>query len=162
MEIYVMNLQSIVLAVLSGFLIFTYQPPRPPVLDPETVPFSYDPNLCLSEPLGYAVIPAGTTYKNNFKATEPEGKPVTISITTGQNIVIESNPYENRFDPNDPEGKCKIYRYRWHWATTPNDIGLHYVNVRLTDADGAYDERTFLVLVTENQPPAGIMGCHRR
>jgi hypothetical protein len=162
MEIYVMNLQSIVLAVLSGFLVFTYQPSRPPVLNSETVPFSYDPNLCLSEPLGYAVIPAGTTYTNNFKATEPEGKPATISITTGQNIVIESKPYENRFDPNDPQGKCKIYRYRWRWATTPNDIGLHYVNVRLTDAGGAYDERTFLVLVKENQPPAGIMGCHRR
>ncbi len=157
-----MNLQSIALAVLSGFLVFTYQPPRPPVLDPDTVPFHYDPNLCLSEPLGYAVIPAGTTYKNHFKVTEPEGSPVTISITTGQNIIIESRPYENRFDPNDSLGKCKIYRYRWHWATTPNDIGLHYVNVRVTDAGGAYDERTFLVLVTEKQAPTGIVGCHRR
>ncbi|NQT00385.1 MAG: hypothetical protein HQ580_00025 [Planctomycetes bacterium] len=157
-----MKLQSIVLAVLSGFLVFTYQPPRPPVLNPDAVPFHYDPNLCLSEPLGYAVIPAGTTYENNFKVTEPEGNPVTISITTGQNIVIEPKPYFNRFDPNDSLGKCKIYRYRWRWRTTPNDTGLHYVNIRVTDAGGAYNERTFLVLVKENLPPAGIMGCHRR
>ena len=157
-----MNLQSMVLAVLSGFLVFTYQPPRPPVLNPETVPFSYDPNLCQSEPLGYAVIVAGTTYENNFKVTEPEGNPITISITTGQNIVIEPKPYFNRFDPNDSLGKCKIYRYRWRWRTTPNDTGLHYVNIRVTDAGGAYDERTFLVLVKENLPPAGIIGCQRR
>ncbi len=157
-----MKLQSIVLAVLSGFLVFTYDLPRPPVLDPDTVPFHYDPNLCQSEPLGFAVIAAGTTYKNNFKVTEPEGSPVTISITTGQNIVIEPKPYVNLFDPNDSLGKRKIYRYRWRWSTTANDIGLHYVNIRVSDAGGAYDERTFLVLVKENQPPAGIMGCHRR
>ena len=157
-----MKLQTIVLSVLSGVLVFTYQPPRPPVLDPNTIPFNYDPNLCLSEPLGYAVIRAGTTYENHFKVTEPEGESVTISVTTGQNIVIESKPYFNLYDPNDSLGMSKIYRYRWHWTTTPNDIGLHYVNIRVTDPGGAYDERTFLVLVKEHQPPAGIMGCHRR
>ncbi len=157
-----MNLQSIVLAVLSGFLVFSYEPPRPPVLDPDTVPFHYDPNLCKSQPLGYAVIIAGTTYKDDFKVTEPEGNPVTISITSGQNIVIEPNPYAKLFEPNDPQGKCKIYHFRWHWATTPNDIGLHYVNVRVTDSGGAYDERTFLALVKVNQPLDGMIGCQRR
>ena len=157
-----MKLQTISLIFLLGFIAFKYQSPRPPILDPNTVPFSYDPNLCLSEPLGYAVIPAGTIYKNNFKVTEPEGEPVTISITSGQKIVIEPRPYFNRHDPNDPLGISKIYRYRWHWKTTRNDIGLHYVNIRVTDHGGAYDERTFLVLVKEHQPPAGIMGCHRR
>ncbi len=157
-----MNLQSIVLAVLSGFLVFSYEPPRPPVLDPDTVPFHYDLNLCKSQPLGYAVIIAGTTYKDDFKVTEPEGNPVTISITSGQNIVIEPNPYAKLFEPNDPQGKCKIYHFRWHWATTPNDIGLHYVNVRVTDSGGAYDERTFLALVKANQPLDGMIGCQRR
>ena len=157
-----MNLQSIGLAVMSGFLVFSYEPPRPPVLDPDTVPFHYDPNLCQSEPLDYAVITAGTTYKDDFKVTEPEGNPVILSITSGQNIVIESKPISKLFEPNDPTGRCKIYRYRWQWATTANDIGLHYVNVRVTDDGGAYDERTLLVLVKENQPPNGMMGCHRR
>ena len=157
-----MKLQTMSFFFLLAFIAFKYQPPRPPAPDPNTVPFSYDPNLCPSEPLGYAVIPAGTTYENNFKITEPEGEPVTISITTGQNIVIEPRPYFNRYDPNDPLGISKIYRYRWQWKTTRKDIGLHYINIRVTDSGGAYDERTFLVLVKENPPPAGIMGCQRR
>jgi hypothetical protein len=157
-----MRLHSIFLAILSGFLVFTYEPPRPPVLDPNTVPFPYDPNLCKSEPVGYAVIAAGTTYKSDFKVTEPEGTPVTLSITTGQNIVIETNPYAKLFEPNDPQGKCRIYRFRWSWATTSNDIGLHYVNVRVTNVSGAYDERTYLILVEKNLRPTGGMGCHKR
>ncbi len=157
-----MKLQAIGLAVLLGVLVFKYQPPRPPALDPNTVPFNYDPNLCLSEPFGYAVIPAGTTYKNHFKVTEPEGEPVTISVTTGQNIVIEPKPYFKLYDPNDSLAISRIYRYRWHWTTTRNDIGLHYVNILVTDPGGVYDERTFLILVKENQPPAGILGCERR
>ena len=156
-----MKLQTICLALLLGFLALKYQPPRPPTLDPNTVPFNYDPNLCLSEPFGYAVIPAGTTYENHFKVTEPEGEPVTISVTTGQNIVIEPKPYFKRYDPNDSLGISRIYRYRWRWTTTENDIGLHYVNIRVTDPEGAYDERTFLVLVKANHPPV-IMGCERR
>ena len=111
-EMYIMNLQSIGLAVMSGFLVFSYEPPRPPVLDPDTVPFHYDPNLCQSEPLDYAVITAGTTYKDDFKVTEPEGNPVILSITSGQNIVIESKPISKLFEPNDPTGRCKIYHYR--------------------------------------------------
>ena len=157
-----MKLQSISLMLLLGFIAFKYQSPRQPTLDPNTVPFSYDPNLCLGEPLGYAVIPAGTIYKNNVRVTEYEGEPVTVSITSGQKIVIEPRPYFNRHDPNDPLGISKIYRYRWHWKTTRNDMGLHYVNIRVTDPGGAYDERTFLVLVMEHQQPTGIMGCHRR
>lgn len=157
-----MNLQSIILAVLSSLLIFSYEPPRPPALDPNKVPFSYDPNLCLSEPFGYAVITAGTTYENNFKVTEIEGNTVTLSITTAQNIVIDPKPYAKLFDPNDPTGKCRIYRYRWRWTTTKNDIGLHYINFRATDDGGAYDERTFLILVKKNQSPVGNMGCNSR
>jgi hypothetical protein len=157
-----MKLQSIILAVLSSSLVFTYDPPRPPVLDPNTVPFPYDPNLCQSEPLGYAVIAVGTTYKSDFKVTEPEGTHVTLSITTGQNIVIEPKPYAKLFEPNDPQGKCKIYRFRWHWTPTENDIGLHYVNVRVTGATGSYDERTYLILVKKHLQPEGIMGCHKR
>ena len=156
-----MKLQVIGLAVLLGVLVFKYQPPRPPALNPNTVLFNYDPNLCLSEPFGYAVIPAGTTYENHFKVIEPEGEPVTISVTTGQNIVIEPKPYYKLYDPNDSLAISRIYRYRWHWTTTRNDIGLHYVNIRVADPRGAYDERTFLVLVKANHPPA-IMGCERR
>ena len=157
-----MKLQSIILAVLSSFLVFTYEPPRPPVLDPDTVPFPYDPNLCQSEPVGYAVITVGTTYRSDFKVTEPEGTPVNLSITTGQNIVIDTKPYAKLFEPKDPQGKCRIYRFRWSWATTTDDIGLHYVNVRVTNVSGAYDERTYLILVEKNLQPVGNMGCHKR
>lgn len=145
-----MKLQMVGISVLLCVLACKYQPPQPLTFEPHTVPFNYDPNLCVGEPLGYAVIPAGTTYENHFKVTEPEGDPITISITTGQNIVIEPRPYFNLYDPNDLLGIRKKYRYRWHWTTTQNDIGLHYVNIRVTDPGGAYDERTFLALVTEN------------
>ncbi len=145
-----MKLQMVSLAVLLSVLACKYQPPQPLTLDRNTVPFNYDPDLCIGEPLGYAVIPAGTTYENHFKVTEPDGDSVTISITTDQDIVIESRPYFNLYDPNDSLGIRKIYCYRWYWTTTQNDIGLHYINIRVTDPGGAYDERTFLVLVKEN------------
>jgi hypothetical protein len=157
-----MKLQSIILAVLTGFLVFEYEPPRPAAPDPNEVPFHYDPNQCPSEPFGYAVITAGTVYENSFKVTEPEGNEVTLSITTGQDIEIDTEPYTKLFAADDPTGKSRIYRYRWRWATTEDDIGLHYINVRATDEGGAYDERTFLALVKEEQPATGIGGCHRR
>jgi hypothetical protein len=149
------KLQIVSLAVLLSALACKYQPPQTltldqtPTLDWETVPFDYDSNLCIGEPLGYAVIPAGTTYEGHFKVTEFDGDPVTVSITTDQDIVVESRPYFDLYDPNDSFGIRKIYRYHWRWATTYDDIGLHYVNVRAADPKGAYDERTFLVLVKE-------------
>lgn len=157
-----MKLQTIGLVVFMAVLVFRYEPVRPPALDPDTVPFNYDPNLCLSEPLAYAVIPAGATHEGDFKVTEPEGRPVTIYIIPDRNIVIEPRPYFKRYDPNDPLAISRIYRYHWRWKTTRNDIGLHYVNIRAEDPEGAYDERTFLILVREPEPPAGIIGCRRR
>ena len=136
---------------------YDYQPAPSPPLDPNNVPFIYDPNQCLSEPMIALVIRVGTTHTGEIKVNEPDGDPVTITLDVND-IVINTYPYYDVKDPNDPLGMARIYRYEWNWTPTINDAGLHYVNVKVSDPYDAYDERTMIVLVKENRPPV-ITGC---
>ena len=130
--------------------------PAPP-LGPNDVPFVYDPNQCLSEPMAALIIPVGSTHTGEIKVTEPDGDPVTI-ILSDENITVDTEPFYDIKDPNDELGMARIYRYAWQWTPTIYDKGLHYINVRVSDPYEAFDERTMIILVKENQPPV-ITGC---
>ena len=142
-------------------LMFSYQPTPSPPLDPNDVPFIYDPNQCPSEPMIALIIRVGSAHVGEIKVTEPDGDPVTISLMNGDSesgIIVDSNPYYNEKDPNDPLGMARIYRFTWRWTPAIDDAGLHYINVRVSDQYYAFDERTMIVLVKENRPPV-ITGC---
>jgi len=142
-------------------LLLGYQPTPSPPLDPNDVPFIYDPNQCLSEPMIALIIRIGSAHVGEIKVIEPDGDPVTVSLMTGDNesgIIVDSNPFYNVKDPNDPLGIARIYRFTWRWTPAMDDEGLHYVNVRVSDQYDAFDERTMIVLVKENRPPV-ITGC---
>jgi len=145
---------AIAITILS-LMLLSYQPTPAPSLD--YVPFAYDPNQCLSEPMIALIIRVGATHTGEIKVTEPDGDPVTITLDVND-IVVNSTPYYDAKDPNDPLGMARIYRYEWSWTPTLNDVGLHYVNVKVSDQYEAFDERTMIVLVKENQPPV-ITGC---
>ena len=136
---------------------YDYQPTPSPPLDPNDVPFIYDPNQCLSEPMIALIIRVGSTHVGEIKVNEPDGDPVTITLDVND-IVVGSSPYYDVKDPNDPLGMGRIYRFQWSWTPTVNNVGLHYVNVKVADSYDAYDERTMIVLVKENRPPV-ITGC---
>ena len=153
--------KTMITGLMLCVLLFGYQPMPSPPLDPNDVPFIYDPNQCPSDPMIALIIQIGSTYIGEIKVTEPDGDPVTISLITGDEdsgIIIESDPFYDVKDPNDELGMARIYRFEWRWMPTIYDIGLHYVNVRVSDQYDAFDERTMIVLVKENRPPV-ITGC---
>ena len=154
-------MRVVVVSLILCVLLLGYQPTPSPPLDPNDVPFIYDPNQCPSDPMIALIIKVGSTHIGQIKVNEPDGDPVTISLITGDEdsgIIIESDPFYDAKDPNDPLKMGRIYRFEWQWTPTINDIGLHYINVRVSDQYDAFDERTMIILVKENQPPV-ITGC---
>ena len=150
-------IRIIMVSLILCTLVFGYQPPPAPSLDPNDAPFIYDPNQCLSEPMIALIIRIGDTHNGEIEVTEPDGDPVTITLDVN-NITVDTVPYYNEKDPNDPLGMARIYRYEWSWTPTVDDIGLHYVNVKVSDPYNAFNERTMIILVKENRPPV-ITGC---
>jgi len=144
--------------LLLGSLVFGYQPTPASVLDPNDVPFIYDINQCSSEPIVALIIPVGLVSTGNIEIIEPDGDSVYISLGYGTGITIASEPYYNEKDPNDPLGMARIYRYEWNWTPTSENIGLHYINIHVSDQYEAFDERTMIILVKENKAPV-ITGC---
>jgi len=138
-------------------LSFGYQPTPAPPLDPNEVSFVYDPNQCLSEPIMALIIRVGEVHIGELKVTEPDGDPVTF-ILSNENITIDAEPYYDVKDPNDELGMARIYRFAWQWTPGSYEVGLHYINVRVCDPYEAFDERTMIILVKDNQAPV-ITGC---
>lgn len=149
-----------IISLIFCALVFGYEPTPAPPLDPNDVPFVYDPNLCPSEPISALVLPVGIGYIGQLKVTEPDGEPVSIIFSKSgdeaSGIVVDEVPYYDIKDPNDDLGMARKYHFNWYW--TPDVLGVHYVNVRVSDPYGAVDERTMVILVKENQPPV-ITGC---
>ena len=138
-------------------LLIGYQPTPSPPLDPNDVPFIYDPNLCVNEPMAALIIRVGSAHVGEIKVNEPDGDPVVVRLFS-EDATVGSTPYYDVKDPNDPLGMGRIYHFQWSWAPTASDVGLHYISVRVSDPYGAFDERTIIVLVKENRPPV-ITGC---
>ena len=145
-------IKTIILSLLFCALTFSYQPIPYPPLDPNEVPFTYDPNQCSSEPMIALIIRVG-----EMKVTEPDGEPVTVTLDVN-GVTVEIEPYYDVKDPNDELGMARLYRFAWQWTPTIYDKGLHYINIRVSDPYEAFDERTMIILVKENQPPV-ITGC---
>lgn len=143
-------------------LLLGYQPTPSPPLDPNDVPFIYEPNQCPSEPMIALIIRVGMVHTGEIKVNEPDGDPVTVSFDPNEIEIPSYGGYSIPFydvkDPNDSLGMARIYHFEWSWTPTESNIGLHYINVRVADQYGAFDERTMIVLVKENRPPV-ITGC---
>lgn len=159
---------TIVILILCA-LLFGYQPAPIPPLDPNDVPFVYDPNQCPSEPMIALVIRVNSTHVGDIRVTEEDGDPVLVSLVVGSVSGIEvpyvddkgfSIPTSDKKDPNDPSGMARIYHFQWQWTPTIDDVGLHYINVYVDDQYlyNNFDERTMIILVKENRPPV-ITGC---
>ena len=149
--------KSMLVSVILCALLFSYQPTPAPPLDPNDVPFIYDPNQCPSEPIVGLIIRVGSAHVGEFKVTDEDGDPVTITLTP-DDLTVDAVPFYNEKDPNDPLGMARIYRFTWRWTPTIAEAGLHYVNVHVSDQYGAGIPRTMIILVKENRPPV-ITGC---
>ena len=124
-----------------------------PVVQPGD-PFIFDPALCPSPAMKALVIAVGSTYNGQLDVYEPDGEMVTV---TASKITINASPITLK-DPADPLGLAVEHTFDWYWTPTTADIGLHYVNVEVSDPHGAKDARTIVLLIKVNSPPV-ITGC---
>jgi hypothetical protein len=120
---------------------------------PDSIAYG-DPNAAAYEILGVYDYPAGTNIVWELGACDPEGLPMTFSA--------ENGPPALRIDPVDANTAVAT------WQTSEADIGLHYVNLKVTDtappdSDGPKcDIRTIIVFIWRfNEQPQWI-GCNSR
>ena len=125
-----------------------------PVIQPGD-PFNWDINSCLSLPMKALIIPVGTTYAGSLEVYEPDGESVTV---LANKITVDVMPITVK-DNADPLGLAVTHTFNWGWTPTADDIGVHYINVEVSDPFGASDARTIVLLIKVNQPPV-ITGCN--
>ncbi|MCJ7482647.1 MAG: hypothetical protein MUO31_06750 [Thermodesulfovibrionales bacterium] len=117
-------------------------------------PFIFDPALCPSPAMLAVVVPVGGSYAGSLDVYERDGEGVVV---TASKITVDSVPITIK-DSTDPLGLAVIHTFNWGWAPTIDDIGLHYINVVVSDPLGAKDARTLVLLIKVNSPPV-IVGC---
>ena len=100
------------------------------------------------------VIPVGTVYNRELDGYEPDGEDVVV---TANKITVDVVPVTVK-DNTDPLGLAVTHTFSWSWSPVEDDIGLHYVEVEVSDPHGAKDARTMVLLIKVNSPPV-ITGC---
>ena len=126
--------------------------PAPVILPGD--PFNWDPASCPSSPMRALIIPVGTTYAGSLEVYEPDGESVTV---LANKITVDAIPITTK-DPADPLGLAVTHTFNWGWTPAMADVGVHYINVQVSDPLGASDARTIVLLIKVNQPPV-IIGC---
>ena len=80
---------------------------------------------------------AGRTYSYAATATDPDGDPLTFSLTTA--------PAAMQVDP--ASGQVT-------WSPTTDDLGTHNITLRVDDGRGGYATQTYVINVTTPPPTA--------
>jgi len=127
--------------------------PRPPALQPNDIPFSYDVTQA-GEVLGYVQQTPGVMRFSNITVTEADAGEVPTIVcdhTADPNFWI--NPvYTSSPDSGDPDGEA--VKYTWTWQYKTNTPRVTYLKFTTTDPLGASDERTILFsTLPVNTPP---------
>ena len=147
----------VVLGIILLIGVLVAQTIRPPALDPSDVPFPYDPNLCLSEPLEWGQARPGNIYVGDLHATDDDGDDVFFTLLSGPpGVTIQTGisvPDAN--DLNWPD--AMVHYMTWSWQV-PEAIGVYYFNFQAIDEMGGTDERTIIINVRTNVPPVLDVG----
>ena len=119
----------------------TWSIERPPVMEPNDVPFVYEPNLCLSPVMDWVI-------------TEPN---IAAIYGVGYHDSRGLNTELTAVDPNGPViliqklGKYKDsgggWNQYWQCMFTMSTEEVHYLELETVDKIGRSDCRTLLVLV---------------
>lgn len=144
----------VVLGIILLIGILVAQTIRPPALDPNDVPFAYDPNLCFSEPLAWVQVAPGSLCTGDLHATDDDGDDVFFTLLSGPSGVSIQRGASIP-DANDPN--AMVHYMTWSWPV-PAAVGVYYLNFQAMDIMGGTDERTVLVNVRTNVPPVLEVG----
>jgi hypothetical protein len=92
------------------------------------------PPVIISQPVATAA--AGQTYTYPVKAIDPDGDPLTYSLST--------KPDGMTIDPTS--GHIS-------WVAQVSDVGSHGVTVEVEDGRGGFDTQSFTIDVSDDRPP---------
>jgi len=117
---------------------------RPPDLEPNDVPFAYEPNLCLSPVLDWQIVEPNLAAIYGVGSHNSWGLDTELT-TNDPNILIQKLE-----KTKDPDGGWN----QWFQCmfTYPAE-GVRYIEFTVEDKRGRIDKRTLLVLVTEDDTP---------
>ena len=125
---------------------------RPPDLEPNDVPFAYEPNLCTSPVMDWAYAQPNLASIYSIGSHNKWGMDTEITVNDA-NIIIQ------KLDKvKDPDGGWNQY-FQIMFAYSVD--GVHYIEITVTDKIGRSDSRTLLVLVVSNDPPFVFPGSLR-
>jgi hypothetical protein len=115
-------------------------------LDPNRSQFTYDLVFLgkLNQSPAFTSVPvvdaiAGKTYTYNASAIDPDGDPLTFSLTTAPSVM--------HVDPSSGQ---------LTWSPTTEDLGTHNITLRVDDGRGGYATQSYVINVTQpppNRPP---------
>jgi hypothetical protein len=115
-------------------------------LDPNRTQFTYDLVFLgkLNQPPAITSVPvvdaiAGRTYSYAATATDPDGDPLTFSLTTGPS-AMQVGPASGHVI----------------WSPTTHDLGTHNITLRVDDGRGGFATQAYVINVTNppsNRPP---------
>ena len=112
----------LVIILVIGFLLHAATV-RPPVLDPNDVPFAYDPNKCLSEPLEWIQVAPGSLCTGDLHATDDDGDDVFFALLSGPSGVLITKGISIP-DANDPN--AMVHYMTWSWPV-PMAMAVEYI-----------------------------------
>lgn len=116
---------------------------RPPVLEPNDVPFAYDPNSCPSPVMDWRITRMGTASIYSISAHDEAAVAIVMSgYIAGSDVLVY---YLDK--AKDPNGGWNQY---WNCAFTLNRTGVHYLEFTASDTIGREDRRTVLILSVED------------
>lgn len=118
---------------------------RPPVMEPNDVPFVYEPNLCQSEIMAWTITGEQVTNIYTVAVWNEWGLSTELTVTGIPNILVQK--IEKL--PDAEGGWNQIFTFSFVAPTA----GVHYLNMTATDYIGQSDTRTLMVLAMNNVPP---------
>ena len=126
----------------------TYGVTRPPV--PTNVPFSYDPNLCLSPVMDWIVVEPNYSLVYAVGVHNTYGLKVEVEVY-GPNVTSVDILVQDIGTVADPNGGINQY-FQIGWSPPVGEM-VHYLELRASDLAGREDRRTLLVYVAEDDVP---------
>ena len=108
---------------------------------PNDVPFGFDPNLCMSDVIGWVVTEPNVSVTWTMSSMNRTG--LRTYLYAQEAVVQRLGTYV------DPNGWVQEFQVGY----TPRAEGVTYLDVTATDLLGQYDRRTVLVLAVKDDPP---------
>jgi hypothetical protein len=141
------TLIALTFCILMALPQLSYAKERPPV--PTDVPFEFDPNLCQSEVMDWAIAEPNLSIVYAVGAHNKWGLEIDFALSPSDPTTLVV--VDKLGKAKDPEGGWNQY---WQFSLTlPPIEKVHYINLVATDKAGRTDSRTLLIYAVFDDAP---------